>query len=186
MPPTILCLDDVSSLVTLVAHYLRELTPNVITATDPDDALAVMLGRDIAVVIADFEMPKMNGVEFLVRSRRIQPETTRILLTSHRTVDTALAGINEGEVFRFLSKPLDGPSIRQAAIEALAHYENSALAQRERRLASRRAAMLDALESDHPSISRVDRDDEGRYQIGPALDLKDAEGIASLATLAIP
>ncbi|MEZ4401249.1 MAG: response regulator [Kofleriaceae bacterium] len=185
MPSTILCLDDDPTLVKLVATWLRDLAADVIAVTDPDDALGILLGRDVAVVIADFEMPKQNGIDFLVKARQLQPETTRILLTGHRTIDTALAGINVGGVFRFLSKPVDRAQLRQAVVDAIAQHDDSVIVVRERRMEARRTALRAALEEEHPAITAVERDGEGRYVAGATLDPIEAEGLAAVAALAI-
>jgi len=106
-PNEILCVDDDLDILSTVARLLRAVG-HLVTAVDtPASALAILGARPIAVLVSDFEMPEMNGVELAVRAREIQPETVRIMLTGHRTVETAMQGINVGEVFRFLSKPFD-------------------------------------------------------------------------------
>src|SRR5690348_3175406 len=96
-PPVVLCVDDDPEIVTSVARFLRLDGYEVVTCTSPVAALAVLGARAIAVLLSDYEMPEMTGVELAVKARRLQPETVRMLLTGRGTLDTAVEGINVGE-----------------------------------------------------------------------------------------
>jgi CheY-like chemotaxis protein len=75
-----------------------------------------------AVVVSDMRMPGMDGANFLKTVKRLYPETTRILLTGEPGRDAAVSAINEGQIFRFLTKPC-APEKVLAAIEAgVAHH----------------------------------------------------------------
>jgi len=69
------------------------------------------------VVVSDLRMPRMDGIQFLVRVREIHPDTSRILLTGNANVESAIAAVNEGHLFRFLKKPCPRDEL-QTAIEA--------------------------------------------------------------------
>jgi DNA-binding NtrC family response regulator len=72
---------------------------------DPQEALRRAYEASFAVVISDFRMPNMDGVEFLKRFRAIQPDAVRLMLTAMSDFQTALTAINDAEVFRFIRKP---------------------------------------------------------------------------------
>ena len=93
------------------------------TATSGAQALALMaeLGAP-AVLVADYQMPGMNGIDLLIRCRELAPETMRIMLTGQGDLPMAIRAVNQGQVFRFLAKPVHGDVIRQAVDEALVHY----------------------------------------------------------------
>ena len=74
--------------------------------------------EDVAVLVSDYEMPKMTGAQLAGKARRVRPETVRILLTGMRTLETAIDGINQGEIFRFINKPFDDKQLHQAVLEA--------------------------------------------------------------------
>jgi len=79
---------------------------DVVTATSGADGLAIIEAHGpFAVVMSDMKMPKMNGVEFLSRVREMAPESVRILLTGYTDIDNAIAAVNDGQIFRFLTKP---------------------------------------------------------------------------------
>lgn len=96
---------------------------NISTALGPEVAIR-MLRTDgpFAVVVCDFIMPGMNGVDVLSRAREIAPCTVRVMLTGFADLDTAIAAVNSGEVFRFLTKPCPAASLRQTLLDALEKY----------------------------------------------------------------
>jgi DNA-binding NtrC family response regulator len=89
MSSTILCVDDDPDMLAAVVRVLRMSGHTVIAADSPRAALAVLEDKPIAVLVSDFEMPEMNGVELAVRAREIQPETVRIMLTGRTAVRAA-------------------------------------------------------------------------------------------------
>lgn len=184
MRPLILCVDDSIVMVRWLTRMLEELDAEVIGVTSADQGLAVMLGRDVAVVVADYEMPEMDGVEFLAQVRQIQPETTRILLTGHSSVETALAGVNRGEVFRFLTKPIEPVALRHAIDAALVQHQEARLLEEAKRRRERSARLRAAIVEENPDLLSVPRDDAGRYRPGPALSPERCEGLAAIAVLA--
>lgn len=76
-----------------------------------------------AVIIADMRMPGMNGVEFLRKARKKAPDAVRILLTGYTDVDSAIGAVNEGRIFRFLTKPCPPPELMGAVAEAVEKHD---------------------------------------------------------------
>jgi len=73
-----------------------------------------------AVVVSDLRMPKMDGIQFLSIARQIAPDTVRVMLTGYAELQTAIDAINEGSIFRFLTKPClpeDFYRVLEAAVE---------------------------------------------------------------------
>lgn len=116
--PQILCVDDEARVVEGVALHLRK-DYQVHTALSGDEGLAKLkqLGGRVSVVVSDMRMPGMDGATFLKRIMRSYPETSRILLTGETGRDAAVAAVNEGQIFRFLTKPCPPDQLR-AAIDA--------------------------------------------------------------------
>jgi response regulator RpfG family c-di-GMP phosphodiesterase len=75
-------------------------------------------GDPFAVVVSDMRMPGMNGATFLAEARRRWPDTVRMLLTGYSEMDAALAAVNEGGIFRFLTKPCTADTIGAAVADA--------------------------------------------------------------------
>jgi CheY-like chemotaxis protein len=75
-----------------------------------------------AVVISDMRMPEMDGAQFLARVREIEPAAVRLALTGYVDIDTAMHAVNEGNIFRFLTKPCSKENLVKAIDAALAQY----------------------------------------------------------------
>ena len=115
--PRILCVDDEPRVVEALALVLRR-EYEVHTASSAEQALLKLREvNDLAVVISDMRMPKMDGAallhEFMVR----RPEATRIMLTGQADRDEAIRAVNQGQIFRFLAKPCP-PEQLKVAIDA--------------------------------------------------------------------
>lgn len=76
----------------------------------------------IAVVVSDYRMPEMNGVQFLSTIRQIIPDTVRILLTGQADMQASIDAINEGNIFRFLTKPCSTEVLTNALDAAVQQY----------------------------------------------------------------
>lgn len=180
--PVVLCVDDDHEIVTSVARFLRLDGYEVLTCTSPVQALSVLGARAVAVLVSDYEMPEMNGIELCLKARRLQPETVRVMLTGRGTLDTAVEGINVGEVFRFLAKPYDPASLRKEVAAAVTHHYEVSATEREKTTIVRRQRLVSALEADYPGITAVVRDDDGgylldgdaRHKVGPSLSAMTA------------
>lgn len=115
--PKILCVDDELRVVEGLALHLRR-DYQVYTANNGQVALQTLQDvANIAVVVSDMRMPGMDGAALLKRARQLHPETTRILLTGEAGRDAAISAVNEGQIFRFLTKPC-APEQLKGAVEA--------------------------------------------------------------------
>lgn len=93
---------------------------NMLFVGNAEAALAVLENQAVDVAVCDQRMPGMSGTQLLHEFHAREPETMRILLTGNRDQETAAAAINEGMVFRFLTKPCPVPVLEGAIDEALA------------------------------------------------------------------
>jgi response regulator RpfG family c-di-GMP phosphodiesterase len=113
--PRILCVDDEP----LVLQGLRDALRrgfDVEVAESGDEALARLRAdrRGFAVIVSDMRMPAMSGAAFLQAARGLAPLTVRMLLTGHADTDAAIQAVNDGQIFRFLTKPCDPHELRRA------------------------------------------------------------------------
>ena len=118
--PRILCVDDEPLVLEGLKVNLRQ-GFEVVTAASGDEALQLLeKGPPFAVIVSDMRMPRMSGAELLARTRAAWPDTVRLLLTGQSEFTTALQAVNDGQVFRFLTKPCPFDALRaalQAAVE---------------------------------------------------------------------
>ena len=101
----------------------------VLTTTDGQEAVAIAKRERVHVVVSDQRMPIMTGVEVLRRVRAVSPNTMRLLLTGYSDLEAIVNSVNEGEIFRYLSKPWSAKEIlgtvTQAAEIALSLQEEA-------------------------------------------------------------
>jgi len=126
----VLFVDDEPLVLDALRRMLRDKF-EIHTAESGDKGLAaVEQNGPFAVVVSDMRMPGMNGAEFLARIRKDAPDTVRMLLTGFTDLDAAIAAVNEGNIFRFLTKPSRKEDLVGAINLGLAQYR-STLAQKE-------------------------------------------------------
>jgi response regulator RpfG family c-di-GMP phosphodiesterase len=120
--PHILCVDDEPSVLDGLGRTLRRRF-RLEVATEPQAALELIKGSEpFAAVVSDLRMPGMDGVTFLARVRESFPDTVRILLTGGGDLQAAIAAVNQGHIFRFLTKPCPSDVISSALDAAAEHY----------------------------------------------------------------
>jgi PAS domain S-box-containing protein len=93
---------------------------DVITTENGADALLMLKEYpDIAVIVSDQRMPRMQGIELLREVKHLYPKIIRILLTGYADIDAIISSVNQGEVFRFISKPWDSQKLRDTVAMAI-------------------------------------------------------------------
>lgn len=123
MKPRILLVDDEPNVLSSLGRQLRN-TYEVHTASDPEQALIELAPKKpYSVVVSDYRMPQMNGIEFLREVKARCPDTTRMILTGYADLDNAIRAVNDGHVFRFLTKPCEKEILLENLKEAVRQYD---------------------------------------------------------------
>nr|WP_321259284.1 HD domain-containing phosphohydrolase [uncultured Pseudodesulfovibrio sp.] len=123
MPTRILLVDDEPNVLSALRRQLRDLY-EIEVQTDPTMALLdIDKRKPFAAVVSDFRMPKMNGIEFLNEFKQKSPDTTRLMLTGYADLENAIRAVNDGNVFRFLTKPCDNETFVNNVKDAVKQYE---------------------------------------------------------------
>jgi DNA-binding NtrC family response regulator len=156
-PPVIVCVDDDEAMLSTVVRCLKREHFDIRSTLSASEALGWIAADDIAVLVSDYEMPEMTGAQLAGHARRVRPETVRILLTGKRTLETAIDGINQGEIFKFLNKPFDNEQLRGAVHAGIARNRELLAMSGDRERRERRSALHAALEAEYPGISQVAR-----------------------------
>lgn len=122
MSDKVLFVDDEANVLDAIRRNLRKQI-NLDTAVGPLAGLEkINKEGPFAVVVSDLKMPEMTGVEFLAKVREISPDTVRIMLTGEAELKSAIAAVNEGNIFRFLTKPVTPESLISRVNDALDQY----------------------------------------------------------------
>jgi two-component system, probable response regulator PhcQ len=158
---TLLIVDDEENVLSALQRTLRREGYTLLTAGEPADALTLLQTGQVDVVLSDHLMPNMSGLDFLKEVRALYPDVVRIMLTGHAEVSTAMEAINEGEIYRFLTKPWDDAELKVALHLA---FDRVALERSNRLLQAavqHQRALLTRLEREHPGLRHVLRDEHG-------------------------
>jgi len=119
---SILFVDDEPNVLSAFERRLRS-RYHLQTSTEPEKALEMVAkGGPYAVVVSDLRMPGMNGIELLSRVRNLSPDTVRVMLTGYADLEAAIKAVNQGNVFRFLTKPCSGEDLEKAIEDSLRQY----------------------------------------------------------------
>jgi response regulator RpfG family c-di-GMP phosphodiesterase len=102
---SVLIVDDEPVVLNALKLTLEREKYSVVACSSPVKALSILEERDFALIISDQRMPEMLGLDFLIESRRLRPNASRVLITAVLSLPTIVDAINRGEIFRFVAKP---------------------------------------------------------------------------------
>ena len=114
--------DDESSLKTLV-RYLEKRDYEVLTAHDCGGAFRILENQTINVVISDYRMPVMNGIDFLKEVGKFQPDTVRIMISGYIELNLLIDSFNDGIILKFIPKPWIDYNIKKIISDSFDIYD---------------------------------------------------------------
>jgi len=161
MSRNVLFVDDEPHVINALKRALHKEPYEILTANSAREALDILAHTSVDLVVSDEMMPGMSGSDFLSIVCRNYPDTIRIVLTGHATLDATIRAINEGRIYRFFTKPWNDVDLAVTIREAL-HLkdlieENKKLLKKVRR----QKAVIRDLEKQYPGITDVKRDSGG-------------------------
>jgi EAL domain-containing protein (putative c-di-GMP-specific phosphodiesterase class I)/CheY-like chemotaxis protein len=131
---TLLLVDDEENILSSLRRLLRRDGYTILTATGGLAALELLATHPVDVIISDQRMPGMTGVEFLRKAKDMHPDSVRLVLSGYTDLQSVTDAINEGAIYKFLTKPWDDAMLRANIEEA---FRRKLLADDNRRLSSR-------------------------------------------------
>jgi response regulator RpfG family c-di-GMP phosphodiesterase len=121
---TVLFVDDEQSIRNSIERmYLERDDVRFLFAASGNEGLEILAREEVWVVVSDYLMPKMRGIEFLSRARSARPETIRIMMTAYADLSIAIEAINKSEAYRFVTKPWNNQELMDTVDEALMRYQ---------------------------------------------------------------
>jgi adenylate cyclase len=135
IPPTvdsILLVDDEPDILDALKDLFEVTMPDteVLTASNGEEALKILRARSVGVIISDFKMPGMDGLELLMHAKQLHPDTPRILITAYPQVNLAMGAINDAAIQNFFTKPLNPVQVQDAVKAALLKARQEAIRRR--------------------------------------------------------
>ena len=158
---TILVVDDDEIFIENIQRLLSDENYNVITASKGQEGLDILEKEQVCMVIAEYKIPIMNGLEFLEKVRIIYPDILTVIVTEHADIEMAIKAINEAGVYKFLLKPLDDIDFNNTIKKTLESLQ--IIKERDvliRKVKTHEATLKD-LEIRYPGITKVERDEDG-------------------------
>ena len=120
---TLLIVDDEDNIVSSLKRLLRRDGYHIVTANSGPQGLQCLAQFDVDVILSDQRMPGMTGVEFLRRTKELYPDTIRMVLSGYTELQSITDAINEGAIYKFLTKPWDDERVRAHIQEAFRQKE---------------------------------------------------------------
>ena len=120
--PKILLVDDEKNILNSLNRLFFDEEYDILLADSARKALEVISILEVNVIISDQRMPNMTGVEMLTKAQQLQPDAVRMILTGYTDIDAAIKAVNEGAVFRFLSKPWNDNELKMTVKQGVEHY----------------------------------------------------------------
>jgi len=118
----ILCVDDEPNVLNAINRLLLDENYTVLTARSGQEGLDILRKTHVQLIIADYRMPSMNGIEFLREVRTYWPDTIRIVLSGYADTTAIVEAINEGQIYKFIPKPWNDDELKIAISNALESY----------------------------------------------------------------
>lgn len=121
-PPTLLLLDDEANIIRALTRILRRDGYRILSTTSVQEAFSLLAENEVQVIISDQRMPEMSGTEFFSQVKAIHPDTVRIVLSGYTDLKSVTDAINEGAIYKFLTKPWDDRQIREHIQQAFQYH----------------------------------------------------------------
>jgi CheY-like chemotaxis protein len=119
---TVLLVDDEPNILSALKRSLRHEGYRLLTAESAATALELLARHRVQVVVSDQRMPGMSGTEFLSRVKELYPDTVRLILSGYTDLQTVTEAVNQGAIYRFLTKPWEDASLRENIHEAFRQF----------------------------------------------------------------
>jgi CheY-like chemotaxis protein len=129
--PYILCVDDEPGIVRAIRRILKTEPVNVLIAASGPEGLEILRKQPVSLILTDYRMPEMNGIEFLEQAAPLCPDAFRMILTGYAEAHVLVEAVNRGQIYKILYKPFQEEDIKLTVRSGLEHHarnrENRAL-----------------------------------------------------------
>ena len=165
----ILIVDDEPNILNALRRCLARIDVTLLdgsalkveTFTSPESAIERSEEQDFDLVISDYRMPSMNGVEFLTRLMDTQPRAPRIIISGYADREALIAAVNEANLTHFIEKPWDDEVLHRVVSTILGGGSNRTGRSGSRFVGGNSDRHMQRLEADCPGITHIDLADNG-------------------------
>lgn len=161
MQHKVMIVDDDLTIRNLLRDALSNEPYAILSAGSAEEAIPILDREYVDVVISDERMPGISGSEFLSIVREKYPDTIRIMLTGHASLESVIRAINQGEIYRFFTKPCNIFDLAITIHQALKYSDLMKKHKHIYKIAKRQSFFIKALEDKYPGITRVKKNANG-------------------------
>ncbi len=119
---SILFVDDEDHILKAIARLMRNEPYILFFASSGREALEILKSEKIDIVVSDMRMPEMDGLTLIKQIKERYPDVTRIILSGYAQAPNVLAAINQGDVYKYITKPWNPPEEFKAVLKSAAEY----------------------------------------------------------------
>jgi diguanylate cyclase (GGDEF)-like protein/PAS domain S-box-containing protein len=120
---TLLILDDEPAMLSALRRTFRRDGYRLLLAANADEAMALMASNNVQVILAEQRLKGLSGLEFLAQVKTAYPETIRIILSGYTELSTVVNSVNQGAIYKFLTKPWEDEDLREQIRDAFLQHE---------------------------------------------------------------
>jgi DNA-binding NtrC family response regulator len=156
-----LVVDDEELFIEYIKSMLSGESYNVVTASNGKQGLEILKKQSVNLVISEYKIPLMNGLEFLEKVRIIYPDILTVMVTDQADINLAIKAINEAGVYKFLLKPWDDIDFKNTIKRTLESLQ--VIKERDeliRKVKTHEATLKD-LEKRYPGITKIEKNEDG-------------------------
>jgi len=157
----ILIVDDEEKVSRALERTLMDENYEIEKASNGQEALEILKMFPAGIVLSDYMMPGMSGLELLQQVKQLYPDTIRILITGRSDMQITIEAINKGDIFRFLLKPWDDEELRMTLRIAFQYHDLILDNKRLSATVRKQSSLLEEIERKHPGITKVKREEDG-------------------------
>ncbi|MBN2143360.1 MAG: response regulator [Candidatus Aureabacteria bacterium] len=121
--PSILFIDDEPYILKSLQRLFEDENYEILTANNGEEGLKILESRPVTLVISDYRMPEIDGVQFFLKAAELNPDAIRIMLTGYADIEVIVSAINQGQVFRFITKPWNEEEFKLMVKDCIQHHE---------------------------------------------------------------
>jgi len=163
----ILIVDDEPHILSSLRRILESEDKEIFTAQDAESGWNLLQEKgEMELVISDNKLPGMLGIDFLIKVKRLYPDTIRILITGYPDLNSAMDAINRAHIWRYILKPIEVEELKILVKQSFDYYailkENRALL----KILRQQAQWISTLKEKHPQVLNDEMKASADYAVG--------------------
>ena len=169
----IMIVDDEENISRALRRALAASNMEIELFSVPHEALRRAQTANFDLVISDYRMPAIDGIQLLATMKQLQPDAMRIIISGHADLEGLIGAVNAAQIFRFISKPWNDPDLALCVRQALEYravlVENRRLADEvraQRKELHRQKTALQKLEAEYPDLVKINWGEDGAIILG--------------------